>query len=34
MKNKRGREIVTSRSSGYKTSSEKFFISDELPDQV
>ena len=31
---KMGPELVTSCSSGYKTSSEKFHISDILPDQV
>ena len=34
MKNKRSLELVTSRSLGYKTSSENSLISDVLPDQV
>ena len=35
VKSKRGLELVTSRSSGYKTSLKIFFIiSDVLPDQV
>ena len=34
VKNKRGVGLVTSHSSGHKTSSENSFISDVLPDQV
>ena len=34
IKNKRGLKLVTSCSSGFKTSSEKFFISYRLSDQV
>ena len=33
-KNKRNLELVTSSSLGYKKSSENFFISDVLPDQI
>ena len=34
MENKSSLELATSRSSGYKISSEKFLISHVFPDQV
>ena len=34
MKNKRGLELVTGRSSGYKQVQKNPFISDVLPDKV